>query len=260
MKRQIKRLLGKLPENHRAFSYFGTKVYFPKGSIIFHIACETGIYEWDNLRILKALAEESSTVFDIGANIGLMAIPLLASAKNLRVQSFEPSPNSLPYLERTARESTFATRWDVSGKAVGSALGTSEFHVSNKGMGAFDGFRDTARVPTVDIVQVATTTLDSEWAAAGKPRVSVIKVDVEGAEKMVLEGAAACISQNRPSILLEWNPSNLNAFGVNPAWLLSFAKETGYVLHGMPMVAPITSTIALKVHMALNESFLLLPN
>ena len=260
MKRWVKRIyFGNLPERQRAFPYFGTKVYFPKNSLIFRVACDSGIYESENLRILQGLAEESSTVFDVGANIGLMAVPLLASSGNLRVHSFEPSPNSLPYLQRTAQGSQFGSRWQIVGKAVGSTIGSVEFHIASKDLGAYDGVRDTSRVKGAGTVQVPMTTIDREWEDAGKPRISAIKIDVEGAERMALGGASACISQNRPAVLLEWASSNLAAFDCDPAWLLSFAKESGYSVHGVPGIARVASAIGLKAQMAITDTFLLLP-
>lgn len=259
LKRWLKKIyFGNLPEAGRSFPYFGTKVFFPKNSMLFHMVCESGIYEWENVRVLQSLAEERTTVIDIGANIGLIAIPLLASAKELSVQSFEPSPNSLPYLQRTAQASAFGLRWKVIGKAVGNAPGSVEFHIGSEGMGAFDSFRNTARSGDRRIVQVPMTTIDREWEDGGRPRVSVIKIDVEGAERLALEGAAACISHNRPSILVEWNSANLAAFDSDPAWLLSFAKDSGYNVHGLPGMAIAASGTALKAQMAVTESFLLL--
>ena len=251
---------GNLPEGRRAFPYFGTRVYFPKNSLVFRVACESRIYEWENVRILEALAERNSTVIDVGANIGLMAVPLLASIKELNVLSFEPSPNSLPYLQRTVRDSAFASRWRVIGEAVGSAPGGSvTFHIASKELGAFDGIRNTSRVDSSTTIKVPMTTIDHQWQEAGNPRVSVIKIDVEGAEKTVIEGASKCLSVNRPALLVEWNSSNLAAFDCDPTWLLSFAKETGYSVHGLPSLALVTNPAALIAHMALTESFLLLP-
>lgn len=250
---------GNLPEAKRAFPYFGTRVYFPKKSLVFRVACDSGIYEWENVRILQALAEEKSTVLDVGANIGLMAVPLLASSKQLHVLSFEPSPNSLPYLERTAQGSSFASRWKIIGKAVGSAAGSVEFHIASKELGAFDGVRNTARVASGGTIQVPMTTIDREWQDVGKPRVSVVKIDVEGAERMALEGASACIAENRPSMLVEWNLSNLAPFDCDPNWILSFANQSGYAIHGVPGIGQVTGPVALKAQMALTESFLLLP-
>lgn len=258
-KRWIKKTyFGNLPESMRAFPYFGTRVYFPRNSFVFQIACEHGIYEWENVKLLQALVEPDSLVFDVGANIGLMAVPLLAGDRTIRVRSLEPSPNSLPYLQRTAQGSSFGDRWNVVGKAVGNKSGTVEFCIANAEMGAFDGMRDTGRTGSNGKVQVPMTTIDEEWEALGSPRVSVIKIDVEGAERMAMEGGARCIARHRPALMVEWNASNLAAFECDPGWILEFARLHHYSLLCVPSLAPVTTENALKAHMALSESFCLL--
>src|SRR5437667_387294 len=98
---------GSFPGVAGSFPYYGTRVRFPKGSLGFRAACEQGIFEADNIRFLQTLVKPNTTYFDVGANIGLMAIPILRACPNCSVVSFDPSPNSLPYLKRTISESPF---------------------------------------------------------------------------------------------------------------------------------------------------------
>jgi FkbM family methyltransferase len=259
-KRWLKKIwFGNLPEGFRAFPYFGTRVHFPRNSVMFHVACEEGIYEWDNLRVLQAFSMEDTVVFDVGANIGLMAVPLLATNSKIAVHSFEPSPNSLPYLRRTVAGGGFGERWKLIEKAVGAEIGTVEFHLADKAHGAFDSVRNTERVAIGRSVKVPLTTLDAEWQSAGQPRISLIKIDVEGAERFALQGATACIARNLPAILLEWNASNLDAFECDPAWLLEFAERNDYSVLSVPSFTRVAAARELTAHMALTESFLLLP-
>src|SRR5262245_6390768 len=102
IKRVIKRwLYGSCPGFRGSFPYFGTRLFFQKNSWSFRAACEQGIFEAHNLRVLISQAREGTCVFDIGANIGLMAAPVLSMMPGVRVISFEPSPNTVPQLRRT---------------------------------------------------------------------------------------------------------------------------------------------------------------
>ena len=94
--------------------YYGARVYFPKGSYIFHMLCEQGIYEGENIKVINSLVDPGTTYIDVGANIGLMAVPVLNN-QDCSVISFEPSPNVLTFLERTASESQYRNRWKVIG-------------------------------------------------------------------------------------------------------------------------------------------------
>ncbi|MFL6537609.1 MAG: FkbM family methyltransferase [Chthoniobacterales bacterium] len=241
------------------FPYFGTRVFFPRGATAFHAACAQGIFEYDNVRILQQLYREGSYMFDVGANLGLMAIPILHMSQTSRVVSFEPSPNSVPFLQKTISQSAYAERWRLIAKAVAAEHGYAEFSLSDPRSGLYDSLKPTHRAGELRRVQVELTTLDAEWKAIGQPDVSIIKIDVEGAEVDVLRGALACLQQTRPTVLLEWNRTNLLAHGSAPEELLTFAKQHGYEIFGVPTGVRVTTDSELNVQMLLTESFLLRP-
>ena len=60
-----------------SFKYFGELVFFPKNSTTFNLAIKDGIYEFDILKFIINSIKEDSVYIDIGANIGLMTIPVL---------------------------------------------------------------------------------------------------------------------------------------------------------------------------------------
>ena len=259
-KRPMKRLLyGYCPGFAGAFPYFGSKVYFPKNSVSFRAACDQGVFEADNVRILEALVRPDAVMFDVGANIGLMAIPVLKNEPKCRIVSFEPSMNVLPYLERTIAESAFRDRWTLVKKAVGAQTGSVTFNLSDQANSLFDGIRPTQRVATVRQVEVDLTTVDQTWRELGLPRVSNLKIDVEGAEFGVLQGARDCLRAEQPAVLLEWNRVNLAAYDCSPDRLLDFANEMNFQLFAVPGLVEITSLLQLGLHMGFTENFLLLP-
>jgi FkbM family methyltransferase len=252
-------LYGTCPGFAGKFNYFGVEVYFPKKSEIFRIACDQGIYESAILQVLQSQIKPYTTFFDIGANIGLLAIPVLKANMNSKVISVEASPSTLPYLIRTAENSEFQTRWQVLGKAMSNYTGEAEYNIFSPDKGAYDGFSDTARGGQSKRITVAVTSLDVEWMNLGKPRVSAIKIDVEGAELQVLEGACECILHDKPSIVLEWAENNLRAYNRDFADLLEVCKAINYGIFSIPSLVQITSKEHLKINMALTENFILLP-
>lgn len=260
LRRRLKQwLYGSCPGIAGAFPYFGTRIYFPQASIVFEAACAAGIYEADNLRVLQAFAAPGTTVFDVGANIGLMSVPVLAAKSDVRVVSFEAAPTTLQYLMRTREGSAFRDRWEIVAKAAGGAAGTVEFQVGTAGEGAYDGFRHTGRASLEKVITVEVTTLDLEWRRRGSPAVSAIKIDVEGAELDVLDGAAECIAACCPAIVAEWSQRNIAAYGRAVDDLLSSARRIGYRLWTIPQFAEIGDTVALQMHSSLTESYLLYP-
>lgn len=252
-------LYGKCPGFGGSFPYFGAKVCFPKNSLSFKAACEQGIFEADNVTVLRALIEPESCMFDVGANIGLMAIPVLYAEPQCRVISFDPSVNVLPSLRKTMAGAPFGDRWTLVEKAVGAAPGTITFTLSSEANSLFDGIRPTQRVASAAQVQVEMTTLDQVWTDLERPRVSVIKIDVEGAESEVLRGAAEVLRAERPFVLLEWNRQNLAAYECPHDFILKFAHTAGYQLLTVPGFHAVESENQLRLHMAFTENFLLSP-
>jgi FkbM family methyltransferase len=261
LRRAIKKwLYGNCPGFAGSFPYWGTKVYFPKNSLIFDMACEQGTYESENLRLLCSLVEPNSVYFDVGANIGLMSIPILHSCPDCTVVSMEPSPKTLQFLIPTAESSGFGNRWRILGKAAGSSIGSLDFFTASVELGAYDGLRDTKRAGATSKVTVPVTTLDAEWNAMGQPPVSVIKIDVEGAEIEVFQGAISCIKHEQPYILTEWNSLNLSAYKCEPERLITLADNLGYQVFSLPYLLPVTNSAMLRLQMLKTENFLLAPD
>jgi FkbM family methyltransferase len=255
LKRHIKKLLGGALGY---FTYYGTRVFLPPDSLTFRQACEEGIYEHASVRLLTALVNPNSTYFDVGANIGLMSLPVLSECSTCKVVSFEPSPNTLACLKKTHAGSRYAQRWTVIGNGVGDATGTADFYLAKRG-GTFDGLRPATKIGVTTTVEVQITTLDAVWKSLDKPAVSIIKIDVEGAEMAVLQGARECIAANHPHILIEWYASNLKPFGTSSGSILSFAAECGYQLFTVAEGIEVKDANMLRLQMLRDFSFLLAP-
>ena len=241
------------------FPYYGSKIRFRPGSMLFRVACEQGVYEAANLDLLVGLARPGLWHFDIGGNIGLMAAPILARVPDCRVMSFEPSANVLPYLKQTANDSPFADRWTVVPKAVGARVGTVQFNLNSPSNSPYDGILATDRVTSDRQIEVELTTIDAEWKRLGSPGVSAIKIDVEGAELDVLRGAHECLQAERPPVLLEWNAENLAAYKCKAEALLEFARGIDWQVFAMPHLVEVRTRQELLLHMIQTESFLLSP-
>jgi FkbM family methyltransferase len=149
-----------------------------------------------------------------------MSVPVLQACASCRVVSFEPSPSSLPYLERTAAGSAYRDRWTVVGKAVGDRAGELDFVVGSQRDALYEGFRSGDRIAGGRVIKVPVTTLDEEWRTWGEPDVSLIKIDVEGGEAAVMNGATALLERRHPafsssglrSILHGSTPSRMNCY------------------------------------------------
>ena len=240
------------------FPYYGTTVHFPPRAPIFRVICRDGRFEPEIIDRLVQLARPDTTVFDVGANLGLMAIPVLHSCGSCRVVSFEPSPNSLAFLRQTINGASFADRWVLIEKALSEEPGELEFTVGTPEDSLFEGFKSGDRITAARTIPVTVSTLDDEWRALGRPRVSAVKIDVEGAEHQVLDGGRELLAEQRPAILLEWHEAYLKRFGTAAATLLDVAETYSYQIFTVPHGVPVADPGALRVQMMSCQNFLLL--
>lgn len=269
--KKIQKIIKSLLFNHSQgetgkITYFGASIYAPRGNYVINMLLDgkDGVYERKTVRRIMNLYRPASFFFDVGTNIGLMSVPVLYEYPDARVVSFEPSPSSIPFLTKTIADSPYRDRWQLVAKAVADQPGTADFCASNGAMGAFDGMRDTDRseVKHVErsVAPVEVTTLDLEWKALGEPDVSVVKIDVEGAELGVLRGAEKLIGARRPNFVVEWSRRNLPAYGTDFGELFRFAVRHSYLLFTAEEGIPVHSETELKFQMWEHEEFVMIPD
>jgi FkbM family methyltransferase len=239
--------------------YCGTRVYFDPGSILLRVLQDQGAFEPHIQKCLCQLAQPGSTVLDVGANVGLMAVPVLQAKPDCQVVSFEPSPSSVPYLKKTWTHSPYRQRWIIREVALSHQPGQVEFCLAGRGDSAYEGLRSGPRVSQAKTTTVQANTLDQEWEQLHRPSVSVIKIDVEGGEWQVLLGGPRLFDTCRPALILEWYEDYLKEFGTAPQELLKFALQRSYRLYSLPAGIEVADAVDLRVQMMLYSNFVLLP-
>ncbi len=252
LKYRLCNLAGRVP-------FHGVTVYTPPDSLALWVICAGGGFEPEIVRRLVAFTRPGTTMIDVGANAGLMAIPVLRAVPGSRVVSFEPSPTSLPWLTKTAANSEFRDRWTIVAKALSNAPGDADFTVGGSRDAFYEGFKSGDRIAGGRTVRVPVTTLDAEWAASGRPDVSVVKIDVEGAEGQVLAGGAAVFETARPVILVEWHDTYLRRYDTPFDSLIAFAARHRYRVFTIPAGVPVDDVQTLRVQGVDCDNFLLLP-
>jgi FkbM family methyltransferase len=257
----VKRILYELrPGRFKWFWYYGCKIYFPKGNIVFRMACDQGIYEREVVRLVDRLLAPGSTYFDIGANIGLMAVTALSNCPDCNVVSVEASSSTLAYLGKTREDSGYSDRWIIVPKAIGAEIGEATFYEGSVAQGAFNGLQDTGRGGAKRPTSVEVTTIDQLWRDLGGPPVTVIKMDIEGGELNALDGAERCMSTMRPAIVLEWSRLNLLSYGISDDAILAVAARYDYEIFSVPGYAAVRSRAEMTLRMLETETFILMPS
>lgn len=144
---------------------------------------------------------KGGTAIDVGANKGLYAYGLAKVAH--RVLCFEANPA----LARTLKHAVPAN-CEIISKAVSAKSGQCVLNIPATENGTPSV--NTATLETIDgsiakTVEVAMVSLDDVYTDYGLSNVSFIKVDVEGHEEGVINGAKTLIENERPTVMLEFN-------------------------------------------------------
>lgn len=190
----------------------------------------------------------SRTVFDIGAHIGLYALPasrVLASGG--RCYAFEPAAANAAALERHVALNGCANITVVPllvGEEDRDSVPFFE-QTSVVGMNSVVAMGQTERYPCTVRRQ---TTLDA-FCAAHELAPDVMKVDVEGGELGVLNGARAMLASARPRIWLSVHPRHLAHLGASTDMLAQCVADLGYRvtdINGNPADVRTTTEVILE--------------
>jgi FkbM family methyltransferase len=194
-----------------------------------------GEYEPATTAFLGQLVDETSVCIDVGANFGYYTCLLARQCWRGRVLSFEPDPRvhallqdnvSINWCERVV-DARNAAVGDHDGeltlyRRVGRSGNTSIIESTPEELEVF-------REPASEAFTVPCVTLDA--LADQLERVDVVKIDVEGAESLVVAGMAELVRRHRPTIVMEWSPWQTERAGFDGVQLSADLAALGLVPH-----------------------------
>jgi len=215
---------------------------------------QAGPYQKQNLLHLRSLIPDPRTVLDIGMNIGMNTIEYSIWAET--VHGFEPVPTTyniaVDNIQENKQDWKTDTGWWQEEFGWASLEMTGDIHTHNVALGPSSGqvemhikkndghnrvANDNGDFVTVtgkpikrnegyERVSIDQKTLDSYEF----DEVDIIKIDVEGYELLVLEGATDTIARNRPVVQVECVDIQPRAFGRTIQELMDFFNDRDYVI------------------------------
>jgi FkbM family methyltransferase len=181
-----------------------------------------GMLEERHYQSLVVAAVDSETTFvDAGAHIGVYS--LLTCCRARRVVAFEPDPYNVAALRRNVHECGCANV-EIRPQAVSERAGVAEFRAFRS---TFSGSLAPRQIDTYRVVDVKTIALDDALDDSDLASL-VVKLDVEGAEPLALEGMSRSIRRARRLLLFaEVNPEALEAAGSSAEGLVQDLLAAG---------------------------------
>jgi len=221
-------------------------------------------YQGNNSRLIRAIYPQARRIIDVGANVGNNTIAYGEWAQY--VESFEPTPTTLTMLKAnieiakrsnlhgiywvgtdeegavnrdpTPQVGWFTWKGKMQSMNIVGDITVHEVALTNRNTGTI-GIQDHPEhgghnfavydpkqvKKSQHIVNVPARTIDSY----NFEEVDAIKIDVEGTEMFVIEGAKDTIDRCRPSVQVEIVPKQCAQYGYNPQDLYDFFAQRDYV-------------------------------
>ena len=223
-------------------------------------------YQGNNSRLIRTIYPNAKRIIDVGANVGNNTIAYGEWAEN--VESFEPTPTTLKmlranieiakqqklkgvywkgtdqegdmYRDEDAKSGWYIHKGIHQSMDITANITVHEVAATNRNEGTIDildhtdhgGHNhvvlDSDNVKLRDsqnLVPAPARTIDSY----NFEDVDCIKIDVEGSELLVMQGAKDTIDRCRPSVQVEIVPKQCTLFGYEPQDLYDFFAERDYV-------------------------------
>jgi FkbM family methyltransferase len=192
-------------------------------------------YEQNEVGVVSSVLRPGDSAIDVGAHIGFFTIQMASMVGPLgAVAAFEPFAANADLLERSIVENEFEGRVVLRRMAVGAASGTGvlTFPVETLNTGGAYLLPDGGS-PLPGNLEQAVPIVALDDLDLRRP-VRLIKMDAEGAEPKVVQGAARLLREDRPVVLCELHPVQLErASGTTSTTFLEQLRTMGYRAHGL---------------------------
>jgi FkbM family methyltransferase len=192
--------------------------------------CFTGLYEPPVTRVFERHVPRGGTIVDAGANWGYFSLIAAAlSGPGGNVLALEPDPRQFDALSRNVSLNGFDHVQAVRAAAAAApgqlTLVGYDDDAANRGVSRVTSSADAAGSSRQFEAPAVTIDALTEAFAA----VDLVKIDVEGAEDLVLQGMQAGLASRRyRAIVLELHPGLLRARGVDPESCVTMLLDRGY--------------------------------
>jgi FkbM family methyltransferase len=153
---------------------------------------------------IGAMPPVNANMVDIGANIGSVTLFWASIAPSLRIYAYEPNPSAFDTLTRNVDANSLRSRVDIFPEAVGRGRGELKLWVDVP-TDLSTGYLETSPSEGGRRVSVPVIGLDEIWERINKAAIWLLKIDTEGAEVEILEGASESVLRATQNAIVEYH-------------------------------------------------------
>jgi FkbM family methyltransferase len=196
-----------------------------------YMILESGVYEPVSVGMVNEHLGAGATFIDVGSDVGyysLKAAPVVGASGH--VIAVEPNPEALERLRGNLAASG-ASVVAVAPVACSDAEGTLDLYVApdpNVGETSLSKANASQAGAVTRSYKVRARPLDDIVRESGLTRVDAVKIDVEGAEYLVLKGTVQTLDRFHPMLLIELSEGQLRGMGTSSAQIRELLKAHGY--------------------------------
>lgn len=188
-----------------------------------------GVYEEEIVDFLKEHIQNGFTYFDIGANIGSLALPIISSKKGLKYVGFEASPTVFEYLQRNMEVNGIQNATLINKLVHRNGEQSMKFYHSK-----WYGKSSLAPVYSNEYLMVDSVSIDEYCSEENIKKVDWMKIDVQGFELYVFEGMKEMLQQKKiKNVLFEYEAWAEESAGLKAGTAAAFIQSQGYELFSL---------------------------
>lgn len=187
-------------------------------------------YDRLTLAIMRKVLKPNSNCIDVGCHKGEVLDEIMAYAPNGKHIGFEPIPEYFTYLTKKyqGRENI-----QIRQVALSDELGKVSFNWV-KNAPAYSGLKERKyNTKNPEIVKIEVDTIPLDEMLNEIESLQLIKIDVEGAELKVLQGARKTIESKKPMVIFECGKGAADFYGTTPEMVFAFFREVNYQLFNL---------------------------
>lgn len=189
-------------------------------------------FEAGPIERLRDFVPAGSTVIDVGANVGFFALRFAQWVGDGEVIAIEPEETNYRTLVAATKRAGVTGKVRVLKAVAAAAAGTTYLEINPAHPADHKLSRDGTGV-AVDAVR-----LDDLLESKGALRPSLVKIDVQGAEMLVLQGSPDILRLAKPALFIELSEEALRSFGSSVSEIINHLSALGYEAYWLMRTGP----------------------
>jgi FkbM family methyltransferase len=175
-------------------------------------------------KVIRAVCRRDSNCIDVGCHKGEILDLMRLAAPEGKHWGFEP----IPVLYEALKQKYAGTNCTISSIALSNTTGTAQFNYVTSNPSYSGLLRRRYDRPNEEDTSITVQTARLDDIMPDGYRADLMKIDVEGAEMLVLQGSRQIISRSRTVVIFEHGIGASDVYGTSPEDVFNFFQSLGY--------------------------------